>query len=164
MEIPPELLSAKSTFLSAEMLPPTPGRPMLTVPSEFSARQRYWGTSVSHSIRVDRLRLSGKGRPRRIHADCLAPVGTILALQAKCQCQSAFIAPLQSRQTRLSVLPVAAPLRRPRNCQRLIQTTRFLRLSDARPQRRGAAPLRACRAPTMAVSCPVPFLPAVSAS
>src|SRR6266446_10654112 len=41
--------------LSAEMPPPTPGRPILTVPSAFSRGQRYWGTSVSHSIRASAL-------------------------------------------------------------------------------------------------------------
>src|SRR5260370_8672494 len=43
-----------SWSLSAEMHPPTPGRPILTVPIAFSAGQRYQGTSVSHSIRDER--------------------------------------------------------------------------------------------------------------
>src|SRR5260370_40940095 len=35
------------------MPPPTPGRPILTVPIGFSLGQRYWGTSVSHSMRSE---------------------------------------------------------------------------------------------------------------
>jgi len=33
LEIPPDLLSAISWTLSVEMPPPTPGRPILTVPT-----------------------------------------------------------------------------------------------------------------------------------
>ena len=59
-----------SRSLPANMPPPTPGRPVLTVRTEFSVGQRYWGTSVSHSIRCKRHlpgvpRFNILPRPRR---------------------------------------------------------------------------------------------------
>src|SRR3981189_619249 len=45
------------------MHPPTPGRPILTVPTGFSAGQHYWGTSVAHSIRGRRSGYDASGTP-----------------------------------------------------------------------------------------------------